>query len=149
MRLEKLSRREFMAVYGKCRDCGAPVSYYTCNGEIVIKRPEAANEDWWAACDNEECGHHYGEGVFQDDPDWLIPATPDDLRLDTADHLGNTPREQLGSELEVAIDGEVLTGRIVDGRVDIRGIMLVTIELPDGRVFENMPLHVRKFKMKF
>lgn len=63
----------------RCTVCGAHVSTYNCNETVVALRPEAAHEDWWAACDNGECVHSYGEGIFQISPDWIV-----DNRAETA-----------------------------------------------------------------
>lgn len=54
-----------------CKDCGSHVSGYNCNSDLVAFRPEAIEWDWWMACDNADCKHAYGEGIWQDDPDWV------------------------------------------------------------------------------
>lgn len=54
-----------------CLECGSHVSTYNCNTDLVAQRPNAASWDWWVACDNAECEHAVGEGLFQDPPDWL------------------------------------------------------------------------------
>lgn len=54
-----------------CLDCGAHVSTYNCNRSLIAERPEGAREDWWQACDNADCEHAYGEGIFQSDADWV------------------------------------------------------------------------------
>ena len=54
-----------------CKVCGAHVSTYNANTHTVIQRPEAAEWDWWVACDNAECEHAYGEGLFQDEIEWI------------------------------------------------------------------------------
>ena len=69
-----LSKEDFNAVAGACRDCGHPVAHYLCNDSLIAVRPAAAEWDWWLACTNEACAHHQGEGVFQDYPAWLVPA---------------------------------------------------------------------------
>lgn len=77
MRLEHISEIDWIADFAgkaKCANCGAPVSHYTCNGDLIAKRPEAATWDWWAACDNAECPNHHGEGIFQEWPDWQQPS---------------------------------------------------------------------------
>lgn len=55
-----------------CKVCGSHVSGYNCNEALNRQRPEAAGEwDWWVACDNANCIHAHGEGIFQDTPDWV------------------------------------------------------------------------------
>jgi hypothetical protein len=56
-----------------CMACGAHVSGYNANASLIAMRPEAEKEgwDWWVACDNADCAHAYGEGVFQSNPDWI------------------------------------------------------------------------------
>ncbi len=54
-----------------CRTCGAHVSGYNANESVIAIRPEAAGEDWWIACDNADCEHAYGEGLFQLTPEWV------------------------------------------------------------------------------
>jgi hypothetical protein len=54
-----------------CRACGAHVSGYNANSPLVRMRPEAKGWDYWAACDNAACEHAYGEGFFQNNPDWV------------------------------------------------------------------------------
>jgi hypothetical protein len=68
----KLSETEFCGVYGTCRDCGSSVSHYTCNADLIAQRPQAAEWDWWAACDNTQCPNHVGEGIFQHRPDFEV-----------------------------------------------------------------------------
>jgi len=54
-----------------CTTCGSHVSTYNCNNSLCAARPEAANQDWWIACDNAECKHAYGEGVDQGGVVWV------------------------------------------------------------------------------
>jgi hypothetical protein len=54
-----------------CKTCGAHVSGYNCNASLITQRPEGQEWDWWMACDNEACVHAWGEGVWQDTPDWV------------------------------------------------------------------------------
>lgn len=54
-----------------CKVCGSHVSGYNANSATIAARPEAAREDWWIACDNADCAHSYGEGLFQELPDWV------------------------------------------------------------------------------
>ncbi|AKF13615.2 hypothetical protein PHIN3_352 [Sinorhizobium phage phiN3] len=69
----RISEKErIWSYYGKCKDCGSAVSHYTCNTDLISKRPEASEWDWWTACDNSDCENHYGEGIFQGRPDWDI-----------------------------------------------------------------------------
>lgn len=57
-----------------CVDCGSSVSTYNCNEFLYAARPELVNDpwDWWIACDNAACIHAYGEGFWQDKPEWMI-----------------------------------------------------------------------------
>lgn len=64
---------DWIGVYGRCRDCSSPVSHYTCNGELISKRPAGDTYDWWSACDNPACLNHEGEGIFQSRPNWELP----------------------------------------------------------------------------
>lgn len=69
-----LSTKDFTSMVGTCAGCGAQVAHYLCNAELLAVRPAAAAWDWLEACTNDGCVHHEGEGVFQDDPAWLICA---------------------------------------------------------------------------
>jgi hypothetical protein len=53
-----------------CKSCGANVSTYNANWPFIKHRPEADEWDWWAACDNANCEHAYGEGYFQTKLKW-------------------------------------------------------------------------------
>ena len=55
----------------KCRACGSHVSTYNANGPLIGARPEASEWDWWVACDNADCEHAYGEGLFQELIEWI------------------------------------------------------------------------------
>ena len=55
-----------------CRECGSHVSGYNCNDVLLSMRPEAKDWDWWLACDNADCQHARGEGLFQRKPDWVL-----------------------------------------------------------------------------
>lgn len=57
-----------------CKACGSRVSTYNCNAALVEQRPTAAAWDWWSACDNADCVHAQGEGVFQEPLDWVNKA---------------------------------------------------------------------------
>lgn len=57
-----------------CTVCGSPVSTYNANADLVDQRPEASNWDWWCACDNADCVHAYGEGLFQEPLGWMDKA---------------------------------------------------------------------------
>src|ERR1039458_8463232 len=67
-----------------CRSCGAHVSTYNANQPFVNYRPEAEIWDWWVACDNADCEHAYGEGLFQCLPSW-IKKPPDTRSFKSAD----------------------------------------------------------------
>lgn len=54
-----------------CADCGSHVSGYNANQSVIDRRPEAAEWNWWLACDNADCPRAYGEGLFQDWPEWV------------------------------------------------------------------------------
>lgn len=54
-----------------CTCCGSTVSTYNANPDVVSLRSEASEWDWWAACDNADCVNAYGEGYFQESPDWI------------------------------------------------------------------------------
>lgn len=45
-----------------CSDC-------CCNGDM--KSYTGGEVDYFYYCSNKKCKNHEGEGVFQDDPDWL------------------------------------------------------------------------------
>lgn len=72
----------------------------------------------------------------------------EDQQLDEKDCLGNTPRELLGQDLWYTHDDSALTGRIISGYVDSRGVMRVQIETIDGLVVGNLPLRVPEFVMR-
>jgi len=65
-----LSTKDSMGTMGTCTKCASDVIGYTCNYDLINKRPEANKWDWWYACSNELCSNHYGEGVFQNTLDW-------------------------------------------------------------------------------
>jgi hypothetical protein len=54
-----------------CKECGWPVISACCNGNFKV-HADARNFDWWYYCSNKGCINHRGEGVFQDDPEWVI-----------------------------------------------------------------------------
>ena len=60
----------YEGIRGVCNTCGHDVASYLCNASVIKHRPEAAHWDWWVACTNPECEHHYGCGYFQDEPTW-------------------------------------------------------------------------------
>lgn len=69
--------KEFIGTYGVCVNCGSEVLDFTCNYDFYILRddPEkglACEWDWWLLCENVDCINHYGEGVWQDTPEWVI-----------------------------------------------------------------------------
>lgn len=53
-----------------CRNCGWPIISVCCNGSFQNFK-DAKNWDWWAYCSNKGCKNHDGEGVSQDDPEWI------------------------------------------------------------------------------
>jgi hypothetical protein len=63
--------RHHRPIARRCKCCGSTISTYNANPSLVALRPEAVNWDWWAACDNADCEHAYGEGYFQDPLDWI------------------------------------------------------------------------------
>ena len=50
-----------------CRCCGWPIIELCCN----LSEPYIAF-DWWVYCCNPTCQHHHGEGVFQEQPSWIV-----------------------------------------------------------------------------
>ena len=59
-------------VFGRCKACGGRVFSYPCNADLVAARPQGIDADWWAACSNPDCVHHYGEDIWQDVPEWVV-----------------------------------------------------------------------------
>ena len=59
-----------MKEHANCDWCGWPVVSAYCNGSFCDFK-DAAQWDWWFYCSNKSCKNHDGEGVFQDDPDWV------------------------------------------------------------------------------
>ena len=53
-----------------CASCGWPVIHACCNDEFT-KYKDAKEFDYWYYCSNKGCVNHSGEGVFQDNPDWV------------------------------------------------------------------------------
>jgi len=70
----QIVKTDHLGTYGVCAACGSPVSHYTANAALIARRPAAAGEDYWAACDNELCPNHDGEGFLQSVPDWEVPV---------------------------------------------------------------------------
>jgi len=64
--------RNTASISGKifCKDCGWPVIHACCNDEFRNFK-DAYQWDWWYYCSNKGCQNHDGEGVFQNDPDWV------------------------------------------------------------------------------
>jgi hypothetical protein len=58
----------------RCGVCGCHVSTYNANASVIAQRPEADDWDWWVACDNANCEHAYGEGLFQNPIGWVTKA---------------------------------------------------------------------------
>ena len=55
-----------------CQVCGSHVSTYNANESLSAARPEAWMQwDWWVSCDNADCIHAWGEGLFQTPPSWV------------------------------------------------------------------------------
>jgi hypothetical protein len=71
MRLAESERHINCCQNDVCAACGSPVSTYNANSDVIDQRPEASEWDWWCACDNANCVHAYGEGLFQDALDWV------------------------------------------------------------------------------
>ena len=53
-----------------CNNCGRPVVFVCCNGSFT-KFKDANEWDWWYYCSNKGCKNHDGEGVFQDEIEWV------------------------------------------------------------------------------
>jgi hypothetical protein len=51
----------------ECVDCGWAIIDICCNGQ---DEPFAL-WDWWWYCSNKSCKNHFGEGVFQNIPDFV------------------------------------------------------------------------------
>jgi len=51
----------------KCRDCGWPIIDMCCNGQVE----PFGLWDWWQYCSNKSCKNHFGEGVFQNQPEFV------------------------------------------------------------------------------
>lgn len=66
METEIISIKDYLGVYGKCKDCGGSVSHYLCNN-LTSVRIGAGMSDYWSACDNVKCINHYGESIDQQD----------------------------------------------------------------------------------
>lgn len=71
-KVDRLSEKDFIGIKGTCKACGSDVEEYLCNEGFIKVRPEAARWDWWAVCQNVDCQHHHGEGVFQSALDWVV-----------------------------------------------------------------------------
>ena len=54
-----------------CNNCNWPIVFACCNGEFQNFK-DAAHWDWWYYCSNKGCKDHDGEGIFQNDLDWVI-----------------------------------------------------------------------------
>ena len=52
-----------------CGDCGWPIVDACCNFDYK----DSLEWDWWYYCSNKSCKNHDGEGVFQVDPEWVVP----------------------------------------------------------------------------
>lgn len=71
MKVVLLSETDLIDTKRTCQCCGAPVGIYLCNGDLIKKRPAAAEWDRWLSCTNADCEKHEGEGHFQGIPDWV------------------------------------------------------------------------------
>ena len=54
-----------------CRDCGWPIIFICCNGDFLEFQEIYEIWDWWQYCSNKNCKNHEGEGVSQQDLDWV------------------------------------------------------------------------------
>lgn len=70
--MARIAEEDFTRTVGKCLAFGGDVDLYLCNDALISARPEAKECDRWMLCVNTACENHYGEGVAQHDPDWLI-----------------------------------------------------------------------------
>lgn len=55
-----------------CKECKTAVTFICCNAKFRKEEHDAKNWDWWMRCSNKECINSKGEGIFQDDPEWVI-----------------------------------------------------------------------------
>jgi hypothetical protein len=51
----------------RCKDCGWPIIDACCNGQDF----PFDQWDWWQYCSNMSCKNHFGEGVFQNEPEFI------------------------------------------------------------------------------
>ena len=75
----KICTKDYIGVYGRCRECGGDVSFYRTDAELRKARPQARKcnpTDWWVACDNEKCDNHQGEGIVETRPKWVKGNRP-------------------------------------------------------------------------
>lgn len=70
--------KEFMGVQGRCTACGGEVHGFTSNDALIAVRPEAEGTDWWYACANPACAHHYGQEYDQGGVSWCQRLPGDD-----------------------------------------------------------------------
>ncbi len=87
----------------KCRDCGWPIIDMCCNDQI----PPYDEWDWWQYCSNKSCKNHFGEGVFQNTPDFIEQSEycPEDYQAGY--QLLNTPFKFLKKTEETINNGMV------------------------------------------
>jgi len=55
----------------KCEACGWPIVSACCNPPFT-EFSYAQNYDYWYYCSNKACCNHYGCGIDQEDPDWVV-----------------------------------------------------------------------------
>lgn len=53
-----------------CSDCGWPIISACCNHPFTLYK-DSDKWDWWFYCSNKSCKNHDGEGVFQNNPEWV------------------------------------------------------------------------------
>lgn len=52
-----------------CKACNWPIIDVVCNDEM--SSGVYGKWDWWQYCSNKGCKNHVGEGVFQNDPEFV------------------------------------------------------------------------------
>ena len=69
-----LSVEDFYQIVGTCPACGSEVGHYLSNSSLRSVRAAAADFDYWAACEDDECARHHGEGFYsgEDLPAWIV-----------------------------------------------------------------------------
>lgn len=71
-----LSLSETARIYNelRCKECGWPIVDVSCNDNF-LGFTSGEVWDWWYYCSNKSCKNHRGEGVFQDQPEWIQRVT--------------------------------------------------------------------------